>query len=1499
MCIIKKSIYKVAIGCLAACALLVGCQQAGLARQPHVGDVAPQSERFGSSHDSSDEIVFNDPNTNSDDDDVFDDVDVDDNNNGLIDIWTLDDLNNIRHNLEGTSYKTKIKTDTNTYTYTVSTDGAPTSAPPDCPTNVGTSADPVYLCGYELMLNLDFKKVSSYATIPATATTAAIPASVNTEWIPNSGATNVGWRPLGHDTSSSLGFQGTRFSAILEGNDNTIFDLYISRGGEDFVGLFGQVDSGGRIRNLRLEGHSIEGRNNVGVVAGQAATGSIFSDLSADGDVSGQTKVGGLFGSIFGSVIITSSYSTGVVSGISRIGGFAGENSGAIIGSYSRSRVEGSDGFFVGGLVGENTGIGKIVTSYASSYVKGFGDVGGLVGSNLGTVNASYATGRMEAEKNNTFGGLIGSSGSRSSYQNNYWDTGTREQRAGGIGSNPGGTTGVTGLTTAQMKSIRSTSDTTYPNFGDWSNAWDLTAGSYPRLRHRIGGNLGAQIDTTNDTYRGLLGGQELQQPSDNDRDGILDKDDTDDDDDDVADTDDVDSDNDGLIDIKTLDALNNIRYNLKGTSYKTDYDDDGDTDGAPTRPIGDCTTNVGTPADPVYLCGYELMLNLDFSIGSHYASGIVNPAWRPNNIDDPKSATNVGWQPLGHDTISGGGFDGTGFGAILEGNGHTISELYINRGNENYVGLFGSVLNVGRIRNLRLVEHWIKGRNNVGAVAGVANNSSTLYADGSVSGRDSVGGLFGSIFGTVTSSYSAGSVSGTSKVGGFAGSSNWSTIVGSYSSSRVDGSGDSVGGLVGLNNGTIVASYATGHVTGGTSVGGLVGRNFDTVNASYATGLVEAEGTAANAGGLIGSSAGASNYQSNYWDTGTSDQARGVGSNSGDTTGVTGLTTAEMQSIRGTSDTTYPDFGDWHGAWRLTAGRYPRLKLWTGTGSDKEFGTLKDIYSGVLPGQELQPLPDNDRDGIPDDRDTNDDDDDFADTDDVDSDNDGLIDIRTLDALDNIRYNLAGTSYRTKPKTDTYNGSTDGAPTSATADCEDETETGSGIYLCGYELMNDLDFDNIESYIDRRVNPEWQSNVGWQPVGDLKYGFVAILEGNGHTISNLYINRPNEDWVGLFGRVLNAGRIRNLRLVGHSIEGRHRVGAIAGDASTGTNSFSGLSAAGSVSGVTQVGGLFGVMYGTVTSSYSRGNVSGENYIGGFAGWNAGTIVGSYSRSRVDGSGVGVGGLTGSNLGSIVTSYATGSGTGRNWIGGLVGENRGSVNGNYATGRVKTTDRNYIPGGLIGNRNSRSSYQSSYWDIWTSGRGRGIGNIFGGTPGVTGLTTAQMVSTSGSYPNFGEWHEAWDLTAGRYPRLRHWTGFGSDEIYGTNDDTYDDDDEWLSAQELQPPPPPDTDGDNVPDYMDVDDDNDGLIDIHTLDDLNNIRHNLAGTSYKTGDDDDGDTDGCPASGCNGYELMNDLDFANIESYASGIVNPAWRPEQQKSGGCYECRLAASGACSRF
>ena len=129
-----------------------------------------------------------------------------------------------------------------------------------------------------------------------------------------------------------------------------------------------------------------------------------------------------------------------------------------------------------------------------------------------------------------------------------------------------------------------------------------------------------------------------------------------------------VDDDNDGLIEINNLEDLDNIRYNLAGTSYKTNATDPGNMNGAPGSGLN----------------GYELARDLDFADPASYASGMVNTAWTMGS----------GWLPIG-DVLNR-------FTSILEGNGCKIKNLMIMR-TIGYVGLFGYIAVNGQVRNLGL----------------------------------------------------------------------------------------------------------------------------------------------------------------------------------------------------------------------------------------------------------------------------------------------------------------------------------------------------------------------------------------------------------------------------------------------------------------------------------------------------------------------------------------------------------------------------------------------------------------------------------------------------------------------------------------------------------------------------------------------------------------------------------------------------------------------------
>jgi hypothetical protein len=142
------------------------------------------------------------------------------------------------------------------------------------------------------------------------------------------------------------------------------------------------------------------------------------------------------------------------------------------------------------------------------------------------------------------------------------------------------------------------------------------------------------------------------------------------------------------------------------------------------------------------------------------------------------------------------------------------------------------------------------------------------------------------------------------------------------------------------------------------------------------------------------------------------------------------------------------------------------------------------------------------------------------------------------------------------------------------------------------YVLMNNL--DSTTAGYEELASPTANGGKGWDPIGT----FTGTFDGQGYEIRDLFINRPGEDCVGLFGYVAAGGVIENIGVVNTNVTSRGNVGSLVGwNVGTVSNSYS----TGSVTGDWSVGGLMGVNAGgTVSNSYYNYDevlINGENII--------------------------------------------------------------------------------------------------------------------------------------------------------------------------------------------------------------------------------------------------------------------------------------------------------------
>jgi filamentous hemagglutinin family protein len=300
------------------------------------------------------------------------------------------------------------------------------------------------------------------------------------------------------------------------------------------------------------------------------------------------------------------------------------------------------------------------------------------------------------------------------------------------------------------------------------------------------------------------------------------------------------------------------------------------------------------------------------------------------NNIDASVTAgwLNANGSPVGFVPI-GVAYPGISFTGQFDGQGHTISNLYINQPGVNDVGLFGYASS-GSISNVGLVNVSVSGASNVGGLVGsnyYGNISNSYVSGGTISATgNNVGGLVGnysnSTGGTISNSYvyNGTKVTGASNVGGLVGNSQYGSIRGSHVDGvTVTGTGSAIGGLVGNNNSSfdggsgisIMNSYVNnGTVSGASSVGGLAGSNSGgkISGSSVNSGTVSATGN--YAGGLIG------NNKPNSWGNISSSNVTGVGVTGGSYVGGligfngTGIATGTGSSVGNTITGSYVSGG-------------------------------------------------------------------------------------------------------------------------------------------------------------------------------------------------------------------------------------------------------------------------------------------------------------------------------------------------------------------------------------------------------------------------------------------------------------------------------------------------------------------------------------------------------------------------------------------------------------
>ena len=222
------------------------------------------------------------------------------------------------------------------------------------------------------------------------------------------------------------------------------------------------------------------------------------------------------------------------------------------------------------------------------------------------------------------------------------------------------------------------------------------------------------------------------------------------------------------------------------------------------------------------------------------------------HKADTEKQVAELSWTPIGN-------FAGNKYQGTFDGNGKTISNLYIINAASDYVGFFGYA-EKGSIKNITFDNAKVKSTVDLytGILVGfeelcIIENIKTL-ANCSVEGKADVGGIAGRASGDIGNCENHAMVNGANSVGGIVGDYRQSgkSIISCANYGAVTGTGNSVGGIAGnFDIGTIQNCANYGDVTGTNYVGNLIGDGYIcNLNNVLGTGNVTA--TSADRAGLL-----------------------------------------------------------------------------------------------------------------------------------------------------------------------------------------------------------------------------------------------------------------------------------------------------------------------------------------------------------------------------------------------------------------------------------------------------------------------------------------------------------------------------------------------------------------------------------------------------------------------------------------------------------------------
>ena len=262
--------------------------------------------------------------------------------------------------------------------------------------------------------------------------------------------------------------------------------------------------------------------------------------------------------------------------------------------------------------------------------------------------------------------------------------------------------------------------------------------------------------------------------------------------------------------------------------------------------------------------------------------------------------------------------------------------------------------------------------------------------------------------------------------------------------------------------------------------------------------------------------------------------------------------------------------------------------------------------------------------------------------------------------------------------------------------------QVNSGYTTISATLTKDID---LAEFCHAKDGTKYTEEVSWTPIGNSDNMYQGTFDGNGKTISNLYINATYWDigitlFTGFFGYTDAGGSIKNITFDNAKVKSvdDYYTGILVGIAASCIENIKTLANC-SVEGKDNVGGIAGEANGNIGNCENHAMVNGAGFVGGIVGryaYSGKSITSCANYGVITGTRNQVGGMAGYFVSGTIQNCANyGDITGTFYVGNLIGcADECNLDNVLGTGNVTATSNKGQAGLLVGNIENSSSTAS-------------------------------------------------------------------------------------------------------------------------------------------------------------------------------------------------------------